>query len=345
METPGQIIKSERERQNRSLHEISDRLKLSNAYLNAIEQDNYAYLPAEVFAKAYLRLYAAELGLDSNHVMDLYNSMGKEGEDENENHVVTETREDLSKKKSLTSAPMAVFSLLRKTGTSVINSFVSLIKRTPSPEIDLRSIKNIIHSLNVNFSSARDVFSFMSALKFILIAVFAVSVIGTAIMLNNPDTPVQAMPSVKQKQTITDTRDQAKPSVTQKQTIFDTPVQEKPLLIQKHAIPDTAEKRNSTLMASAPAMTVEEEKPQTVQAMSHEMVLEIIAEELTWASIGIDGGEKREKLLRAGETITLKADEHFNLTIGNAGGTKLILNGRELDKLGPYGKVIDVTLP
>jgi len=34
----------------------------------------------------------------------------------------------------------------------------------------------------------------------------------------------------------------------------------------------------------------------------------------------------------------------FKLKIGNAGGTRLILNGEDLGSLGPPGKIVDLTL-
>ena len=73
MDTPGNILKSERTKQNKSLSGIARSLKISVEYLEAIEEDKYSLLPAEVYTKAYLRLYAESLGLESNYVLSLYN--------------------------------------------------------------------------------------------------------------------------------------------------------------------------------------------------------------------------------------------------------------------------------
>ncbi len=43
--------------------------------------------------------------------------------------------------------------------------------------------------------------------------------------------------------------------------------------------------------------------------------------------------------------MTLTASESFAVTVGNAGGTKLILDGKDIGKIGPAGKVVDIKLP
>jgi cytoskeleton protein RodZ len=63
MDTPGNVLRAERERQKKSLKEIAKRLKINIQYIKAIEEDDYSLLPAEVFTKAYLRIYAEALEL------------------------------------------------------------------------------------------------------------------------------------------------------------------------------------------------------------------------------------------------------------------------------------------
>jgi hypothetical protein len=75
------------------------------------------------------------------------------------------------------------------------------------------------------------------------------------------------------------------------------------------------------------------------------MTLKIVAIELTWVSLSIDGASPREWHLRPGQMITLKGRTGFRGKIGNAGGTKLYLNNRDLGELGPSGAIVDITLP
>jgi hypothetical protein len=69
-------------------------------------------------------------------------------------------------------------------------------------------------------------------------------------------------------------------------------------------------------------------------------ILRARAQEMTWMLVTIDGGEIRDVLLRAGETWEWRAQQGFLVTLGNAGGVELVLNGRALSKLGKSGQVI-----
>lgn len=74
----------------------------------------------------------------------------------------------------------------------------------------------------------------------------------------------------------------------------------------------------------------------------------LVAEALeqTWMAVRSDGGEPRQVLLRSGERVRFGADRGFVLTVGNAGGVRLSLNGEPLPLLGKSGEVVrDLTLP
>jgi hypothetical protein len=80
--------------------------------------------------------------------------------------------------------------------------------------------------------------------------------------------------------------------------------------------------------------------------VKHDMhTLELIAEDTTWIFITIDDGESKEMLLQQGDHIKLSAKNVFSLKIGNAGGIKLIFDGKEVGSLGEEGHVVTLTLP
>jgi cytoskeleton protein RodZ len=68
--------------------------------------------------------------------------------------------------------------------------------------------------------------------------------------------------------------------------------------------------------------------------------LVIKALEPTWVRVQTDEGRIFEDLLPAGSSREWTADRRFLLTIGNAGGVELTLNGKSLPPLGPKGTVI-----
>jgi cytoskeleton protein RodZ len=99
--------------------------------------------------------------------------------------------------------------------------------------------------------------------------------------------------------------------------------------------------------ASSPApeaRTAAAPAPAGVPAPGQRLVARAI--EPTWLRVQMDGGEAVQELLPAGATREWTAERRFVLTIGNAGGIELTLNGRPVPSLGARGAVIrDLVLP
>jgi cytoskeletal protein RodZ len=72
--------------------------------------------------------------------------------------------------------------------------------------------------------------------------------------------------------------------------------------------------------------------------------LMITCHERTWISVVIDETEKKEFMLNPQEIIMLNAKEKFDLLIGNAGGVKLFLNGKDTELTGKNGEVKRIKL-
>jgi cytoskeleton protein RodZ len=68
--------------------------------------------------------------------------------------------------------------------------------------------------------------------------------------------------------------------------------------------------------------------------------LVIRAVEPTWVRVQTDEGRIAEELLPAGASREWAAERRFLVTIGNAGGVEVTLNGKALPPLGPKGTVI-----
>ena len=236
MDTPGNVLRAEREYQKKSLKEIARSLKLNIDFLKAIEEDDYSLLPAEVFTKAYLRIYAESLGIENGYILNLYKTLMEEG---------------------------------------------VAVKSAPSSRgIDFTPLKNI----------------FQRTLPWKPLAVIAVFVliILFAITLRKPE--------------------------------------------EQKSIDKVVNKTEETSIMEEETTIIEENKQGALS-------LKIIAIELTWVSVSIDGGKPTESLLRTGESITVTAVSRFAVKVGNAGGTRLIFNNRDVGSLGPRGKVVDIVLP
>lgn len=67
-------------------------------------------------------------------------------------------------------------------------------------------------------------------------------------------------------------------------------------------------------------------------------ILKIIATELTWLIVQTER-DSHDITLKPGEAVQFSSKEGFKLTIGNAGGIKLVLNGKDLGSPGKSGEV------
>ncbi|GEM_PF-219914 len=87
---------------------------------------------------------------------------------------------------------------------------------------------------------------------------------------------------------------------------------------------------------------IKQEKHATVLTTNKKLF--ITCHERTWLSIIMDGNEKKEFMLNPGEVMILNAKERFDILVGNAGGIKFILNGKDVDFSGISGQVKKITL-
>lgn len=70
--TPGSQLRSAREQAQLTVAVVAEELKLTVAYIESLENDDYEALPAEPFVLGYLRAYARLLGLDAQKVIENY---------------------------------------------------------------------------------------------------------------------------------------------------------------------------------------------------------------------------------------------------------------------------------
>lgn len=68
--------------------------------------------------------------------------------------------------------------------------------------------------------------------------------------------------------------------------------------------------------------------------------LQIVATDSTWVEVSSDGELRLHELLMPGDARIVSATSEYRLTLGNAGGVELTLNGERLPTPGPRGMVI-----
>jgi cytoskeletal protein RodZ len=55
-----------------SLRDIADRTKIGTAYLTAIENERFDYLPGFIYSVSYIRQYASAINYDADAILRLY---------------------------------------------------------------------------------------------------------------------------------------------------------------------------------------------------------------------------------------------------------------------------------
>lgn len=258
-------LKEQRELLGRELNYIADLTKIKASYLKAIEEEDFAKLPDEVYTKGYIREYAKFLEVSPDPAVMSYNAYleklkGAAGKKSKEN---------------LCSASQ---------------------NTTPKIAMPKKSLEQYLHSKR--FSPR-------------LLLGFSLSAIVVILYL-------LIVPSAPQR-VETDTQ------IVTPSTNSLIPPQEIPLGKDPADMP-----------------SIHDDKKEISQKRHF---LDIIATDKTWIQIVIDGIDKKEMLLNAGERVNCEANQSINMLIGNASGVKLKFNGKEFENLGNKGQVIKLSFP
>jgi hypothetical protein len=74
------------------------------------------------------------------------------------------------------------------------------------------------------------------------------------------------------------------------------------------------------------------------------LALQVAAAERAWVAVDADGKTVLQKVMNPNEVENLKAHESFDVTVGNASGIVLTLDGATLKPLGRRGEVKSIHL-
>lgn len=72
MQTIGDILRAEREKQGISVKDVEKATSIRALYIQAIDEGNYKILPGEVYLKGFIRNYANFLGLNGQEMVNMY---------------------------------------------------------------------------------------------------------------------------------------------------------------------------------------------------------------------------------------------------------------------------------
>ncbi len=98
--------------------------------------------------------------------------------------------------------------------------------------------------------------------------------------------------------------------------------------------------------SNEPTPLIRDEAPAEPRTTETGLALVLEFDEPSWVEISADGEKVFGGLVSAGESRRFEAQKAFRLTLGNAGGVRVSLDGRPMAPLGRSGEVVrNVVLP
>ena len=68
----GECLRRERELRRISLRDVAEATKINVRYLEALERNDFTFLPAGAFTRGFIRSYARYIGTDENEMVNAY---------------------------------------------------------------------------------------------------------------------------------------------------------------------------------------------------------------------------------------------------------------------------------
>ncbi|HLK67858.1 MAG TPA: RodZ domain-containing protein [Bryobacteraceae bacterium] len=300
----GETLRRERLKRNLDLDAVSRELKISQRFLEAIEDERFDLLPRGVFAKSFVRQYARMLGLD---------------EEELANEV----------QRAVDPSP-------------AVPQFAEHAPVTPPAEIHvprMESWQNISDTRFSRRSSSLPALAMLVVVMLLCSGVYALWQRTRHSAAPREDTPAQtAQTSSRLPHNIEPASPAAPPPAQAAQT------QPPPANTADRPVVDTAaSKAASAPPAVAPATGTPPEVGTRVQipnANPHgPLQVAVTADELVWVMVKTDGKISFSGTMEAQQTHTFDATDNVTVRLGNAGGVSLKLNGQPIGSVGPRGQV------
>lgn len=291
------LLKEQREKLNKELNEIARITRIKASYLKAIEEEDFAKLPVEVYTRGYIREYARFLGVSPDVAIapyETYLERIKGGKDKEMEKNVTFVKFPESSAQTEAIEPPSLSAV--------------------SQGSDRRIVKNI-----PNIFSQKIAWWVISLILIVVVVYFL-------------------MPKGKENLPI---QHKIEPGVQYKT----------PEIAQSMPSQDASQGKGIQLKASPEPVippAVQEEagdKTKPAQGDRKKHNLDITATDKTWIRVVIDGTDKKELLLNAGERVSYEANQSINVLIGNAAGVSLKFNGKEFRNLGDKGQVVTLNFP
>jgi cytoskeletal protein RodZ len=313
----GAVLRNEREKKGLTLDQVASITKLRVKIVEAIENETWGDLPPPVFVRGFIRSYAKVLGLDGTELLHLHERVAPLP-------TVTGKPVEVQHRSYKGRFLLAVILVL-------ILGFVAYLLveyLSPSGEQLIEKKQAVLES----GKEKRDA------------VLTADKAQGGGEKEPSPAQGTAAFPAaIPAREAGIPPREAAIPA---REAAI--PAREAAIPAREAAIPAREVERSPADAASAQAQALApasamETQAETVSPETYELKGLVLDE--TWVRIQIDNGGLKEYIFQPGARPQWKAREGFHLTVGNAAGIELELNGTKLKSLGKPGKVVKLNLP
>lgn len=282
-ESVGPYLKQVRETQGLSLDQVGSLTRIQIKFLEALEEEDFADLPEEVFVRGFVRTYARSLGINEEDALRRFSEASK----------------DYYEK---------------------------------SREEQRRALVKLEEERRGKFN------------RNVVIAISAILLGGLFLLLPRHQ---QSPPSTSSEETVVS---ESEPSEIPK------PGELESGRSSEGEIQNPSVSESPPPEPTSPTVPSEGSPPQaqtlgarptaeSTRLTGDPLVLELEATQLTWVVVKSDDEEPHEALLQPGQRATWKANDQFTLTLGNAAGVAVRLNGESRGPFGKPGEVVrDVVL-
>ena len=303
MDSLGNFLREAREAQGLTFEQIAASTKIQESYLQAIEEEHFQVLPPKVFTKGFVRTYAQTLGLDEEEAMWRFSAVTGSYYLEEENHQqVVQRAEDDRKRKANRNAVIIL------TGITLIG-LVFILPREQSPSPTLSQEQRPESAFDVSTQQTDSIPGLLGKSD------AAQEKRNPTTSLNVEGTPIPVDPVVNMVTT---------PSGS----------------IPSESKPEEIVEKMPVVMPLEPMKTIRSPFEPGMGEQDGPIMLELEALEITWVVVQSDDRDPHEALLQPGERVLWRAHNRFLITLGNAGGVKVSLNGEPRGPFGKHGKVV-----
>lgn len=309
MDSLGTFFREAREAQDLTFEQVAASTRIQETYLQALEEEHFSALPEKVFTKGFVRTYARTLGLDEEEALRRFSAAAGSfyQKEEEEQQQVLQREEDDRKGKANRNAVIIL------TGVILIGLIFILPREQSSPPPSPTTTQK------------------------------TETAIETTIQASEPTTKVSSEFQTDQDM-VSGTE-----APTPLETVEEVPPQVATIAEAEPTIPVTPQDSSEPEEVGAAIQGTSPTEPPTRMVSPFEpkmgvqdgpLMLELEALEITWVVVRSDEREPHEALLQPGERALWRAHDRFLLTLGNAGGVKVTLNGEPRGPFGERGTVI-----